>query len=231
MTKLFIPSAVAVLLLALAGCGPAADAQQSGTVQAPQIQASVNDGLPRTQWDGKPDLSGVWGGPLPADGTASTKERQQAGEALKGLYQPWALARTNSLKYTEDPRLHCAPYGFPRYMSDSRARWEGDTLVVDVTGFNGKTWLAGSLLSTGNVTAGMGDGGTMTSDALHVVERWRLVDRDTLEYWATVDDPKVLTGTWTTPRYRVRRAVPGTIINEALCIAPEDLQVIQAAQK
>jgi len=280
---------VAVMLLASAACRSAPDAQEGGS-QAPVTTATSTDGLPRTPWDGKPDLSGVWGGPLPADGTATAEERRQAASDLSRLYQPWALERTNSLKYTEDPRLHCAPYGFPRYMSivslvaprksfyfllqivqapnqiatlieymsssfrviptdgsshpanlvptyfgDSRGRWEGDTLVVDVTGTNGKTWLAGSLVpqnqaAQGSLTAGMGPGGTMTSDALHVVERWRLADKDTLEYWATVEDPKVLTGVWTTPKYRVRRAAPGTTINEALCVAPEDLAAIQAAE-
>jgi hypothetical protein len=277
---------IALLLLGTLACRSTAESQSGADRSSQTGAASNSNGLPRTSWDGKPDLSGVWGGPLPADGTSTAPERQKAGAALKALYQPWALERTNSLKYTEDPRLHCAPYGFPRYMSivaltaprksfyflfqivqapkqmavlieymsssfrvihtdgsvhpakmtptyfgDSRARWEGDTLVVDATGFNGRTWLAGSLLTTGNVTAGMGDGGTMTSDALHVIERWRLVDKDTLEYEATVEDPKVLTGAWTPPRYRVRRAAPGTIINEALCVAPEDLRVIRAAQE
>ena len=275
-----------VMLLAILASRLSAAPPPGGPQAAPRATATTNDSLPRTSWDGKPDLSGVWGGPLPADGTSTNEERTRANDALRTLYQPWALERTNSLKYTEDPRLHCAPYGFPRYLGivsltaprrsfyfmlqivqapkqtavlieymsssfrvihtdggahpaklaptyfgDSRAHWEGDTLVVDVTGFNGKTWLGGSLLPPGSAAAGMTNGGTITSDALHVVERWRLADKDTLEYRATVDDSKVLTGTWTTPTYRVRRAAPGTVVNEALCVAPEDLRVIRAAEK
>jgi hypothetical protein len=49
--------------------------------------------------------------------------------------------------------------------------WEGDTLVVDVTGFNDKTWL--------------GNGATIHSDALHVVERYQRVDYNTITYNVT----------------------------------------------
>lgn len=308
MKRSFAPGTVALILLASVACGTSDNAQKAAN-QAQTTPAASADGLPRTPWDGKPDMSGVWGGPVPANGTPGAAERRESNLALGRLYQPWALERTNSLPYTEDPRLHCAPYGFPRYMGlvslvaprksfyfllqivqapnqiatlieymsssfriiptdgsshpsdlaptyfgDSRGRWEGDTLVVDVTGFNGKTWLAQGGINAprgggppaaggppgaggppphaaGGPPAGVADGGSMASDAMHLIERWRLVDKDTLEYQATVEDPKVLTGPWTTPKYRVPRAAPGTTINEALCIAPEDLPVIQASQK
>jgi len=75
----------------------------------------------------------------------------------------------------------------PSYLGDSVGRWEGDTLVVDVTGFNDKTWL--------------GPGGWFHSDKLHVVERYSRPDAGTLVYEATVDDPDVLSQAWTlTPR-------------------------------
>jgi hypothetical protein len=66
---------------------------------------------------------------------------------------------------------------------------------------------------------------------LHEVERWRLVDADTLEYQATVEDPKVLTGAWTTPKYLIGRAAPDAMLHEALCLEPEDLAVMTAAAK
>ena len=75
------------------------------------------------------------------------------------------------------------PEGADFWMGDSRGRWEGDTLVVDVVGFNGKTWLGGNL---GNRPPGDTGGGTITSDSLHVVERWRLVDADTLEFYCAL---------------------------------------------
>jgi hypothetical protein len=101
----------------------------------------------------------------------------------------------------------------PTYLGDSEGRWEGDTLVVDVTGFNGQIWLAGgNARPTPTSTSGW-----FTTDALHIVERWRLVDKETLEYQATVEDSKILTGPWTTPVIRVKRA-PEVKIREAMCL-------------
>ena len=68
-------------------------------------------------------------------------------------------------------------------MGHSIGRWDGDTLVVDTIGLNDKTWLD---------TAGHPH-----SDALHVVERIRRVDHDTLENTLTFDDPKTYTKSWT----------------------------------
>lgn len=69
------------------------------------------------------------------------------------------------------------------YLGDSVGHWEDDTLVVDVTNFNDVTWLDNS--------------GGIHSDALHVTERYRRPDRDTLIYQATLEDPKVFTKPWT----------------------------------
>ena len=69
------------------------------------------------------------------------------------------------------------------YNGDSRGRWEGDTLVVEVTNFNDRPWLDSH--------------GSFYSDALHVVERWSLVDDDTIRYEATITDPTVFTDPWT----------------------------------
>lgn len=66
---------------------------------------------------------------------------------------------------------------------DSRGRWDGDTLVVDVTDLYDETWLDRA--------------GDYHSEALHVVERWSFVDRDTISYHATLEDPKVFTRPWT----------------------------------
>ncbi|HUA17506.1 MAG TPA: hypothetical protein VMB25_02095 [Bryobacteraceae bacterium] len=90
----------------------------------------------------------------------------------------------------------------PTWMGDSVARWEGDTLVVDVTGFNDKTWLSGT--------------GSFHSDQLHVVERFQLNRDDTITYTATVTDPKVLTKPWVTGA--VLRRPPNTRVEEYECI-------------
>lgn len=72
------------------------------------------------------------------------------------------------------------PFGF--WLGDSRGHWEGDTLVVEVVDFNDKTWLDRA--------------GNFHSDAMRVVERWTYLDANTIEYRATIDDPKVFTRPW-----------------------------------
>ena len=79
------------------------------------------------------------------------------------------------------------------WMGDSRGRWEGTTLVVDVTNFNGRTWF---------------DWLTFHSEALHVVERFAFVDAETINYEATIEDPKVFTKPWTVA-FQFKRGAPG----------------------
>jgi hypothetical protein len=78
----------------------------------------------------------------------------------------------------------------PAYMGNSVGRWEGDTLVVDVTGLHAETWLDAS--------------GDFHSDALHVIEGYTKTSPDTMRYEATIEDPKVFTRPWTIriPLYR-----------------------------
>jgi hypothetical protein len=107
-------------------------------------------------------------------------------------------------------------YLFPTHLGDSTARWEGDTLVVDVISFNGEGWLASPQDRPTNASTGV----WLTSDAMHVVERWRRIDADTLEYQARVEDPKMLTMPWETPTVIFKRQTVDRI-EEVLC-RPED---------
>jgi len=68
------------------------------------------------------------------------------------------------------------------WMGDSRGRWDGDTLVVDVVDFGPETWFDRA--------------GNFHSDALHVIERYSLLDADHINYEVTVEDPKVFTRPW-----------------------------------
>ncbi|HEV8393637.1 MAG TPA: hypothetical protein VGQ37_05150 [Vicinamibacterales bacterium] len=89
----------------------------------------------------------------------------------------------------------------PSYLGDSVARWEGNTLVVDVVGFNDKTWLTGT--------------GTFHSEDLHLVERYTRVSKDRIDFEATIDDPKVLTKPWTIRTTMMLRE--GTRVQEYVC--------------
>jgi hypothetical protein len=73
---------------------------------------------------------------------------------------------------------------------DSRGRWEGDTLVIDTTNFNGKGWIAT------NVAAGRLRGVEL-SQAARVLERLTRVAEDTIQYESTIYDPNVYSGAWT----------------------------------
>jgi hypothetical protein len=71
----------------------------------------------------------------------------------------------------------------PTWMGDSVGKWEGNTLVVDTVGFNDKTWL--DMV------------GHPHTDALHMSERIRRLDHDTLQDNLTIIDPKAYTKPWT----------------------------------
>ena len=93
------------------------------------------------------------------------------------------------------------------WMGDSRGRWEGDTLVVDVMHLSGQTWFD----RTGN----------FHSDALHVVERYSLVDADHIDYEVTIEDPTVFTRPWTMRMILYRHTEPNFQLLDYDCYAFE----------
>ena len=92
----------------------------------------------------------------------------------------------------------------PTWMGDSIGRYEGDTFVVDTIAFNDKTWLDHT--------------GHPHSDALHVIERFRRVDHDSLELAVTIDDPKAYTKSFSGKKYFQSTSSP---LGEAICAYSE----------
>ncbi len=98
--------------------------------------------------------------------------------------------------------------GIRLWMGDSRGRWEGDTLVVDVTNFTAKGWLATN-------AAARRIKGMPQTEALHVVERFTRIAADTLQYEATIEDPSIYTRPWKVAMPLTRD--PGYVIYEYAC--------------
>jgi hypothetical protein len=96
----------------------------------------------------------------------------------------------------------------PTWLGYSIGKWEGDTFVVDTTGFNDQTWLD--------------DPGHPHTDAMHAIERFRRRDFGHLEIDITIDDPKAYTTPWTvTARFDL---LPDTELIENLCDNEKDAQ-------
>jgi hypothetical protein len=106
----------------------------------------------------------------------------------------------------------------PSNRGEAVGRWDGDTFVVDKTNFNDETWIS----AEGRVS--------FHSDALHIVERYRRVDANTLEIEATLEDPKVLTKPWIVPKQTLQLA-PFDQIMELSCSGAESESLIDAAAK
>jgi hypothetical protein len=91
------------------------------------------------------------------------------------------------------------------FMGDSRGRWEGDTLVVDVRHFTDLTWFDRA--------------GNYHSADLHVVERYSLVTPDHIQYEATIEDPNVYARPWKISLVLYRRKEPNVRVLEYECYA------------
>lgn len=90
------------------------------------------------------------------------------------------------------------------FMGWSRGHWEGDTLVVDVTGLNGQNWLDRA--------------GNFYSDTVHVVERMTPVSPYHIMYEATIEDPSVYTRPWTISFPLYRRMEKNVQLMEFKCV-------------
>jgi hypothetical protein len=107
----------------------------------------------------------------------------QSAGAITLVYEYAGAVRNIFLK---DP----GPPPADSWMGQSVGHWEGDTLVIDVTGLNGQTWFDRA--------------GNFHSDRLHVVERYMRTSPDVISYEATIEDPNVFSRAWkiSMPLYR-----------------------------
>jgi len=105
--------------------------------------------------------------------------------------------------YTDGSRHPDMPVEF--WLGDSRGRWQGDSLVVDVTLFTGETWFDRA--------------GNFHSDALHVVEQYTRTGPDHILYEVTFEDPKVFTRPWKMRMPLYRRQEPNSQLLEFECYA------------
>jgi hypothetical protein len=198
----------------------------AGTTPAETASANAaKKEVPRTA-DGHPDLSGVYdfsgggrgGGRGGNGGAPAGPELKPGAEKFKvvrptedtGQYSdcmplagPQGFAVPYQFQVVQSTRSVAILYGYPgtfrtiptdgtlhpadpdpTWMGDSVGRWDGDTLVVDSVGFNDKTEI----------------NGYRHTEALHLIERFRRPDFNTLQYEATLEDPNVFAKPWTLTR-------------------------------
>ena len=113
----------------------------------------------------------------------------------------YEFAHVVRIIYT-DGSPHPLPNDF--WMGDSRGHWDGDTLVVDTTHFNGRTWFDAA--------------GNFHSDQLHVVERYTPVTPYHLDYEVTIEDPEAFTRPWTMRMPLYRRMEAGLQLLDYDCV-------------
>ena len=101
-----------------------------------------------------------------------------------------------------DGSPHPLPNDF--WMGDSRGHWDGDTLVVDTTHFNGLTWFDAA--------------GNFHSDQLHVIERYTPITPHHIDYEVTIEDPAVFTRPWTMRMPLYRRLEDGLQLLDYDCV-------------
>ena len=171
----------------------------------------------------------VEGGPLPYQPAALAKKKENFEKRLsldpeikcylpgvpRAIYMPYPFQIIQTPKYIM--AVHTFAGAVRTFYMDehkeapadswmgwSNGRWEGETLVVDTTGFNGMAWFDRA--------------GNFHSDALHVVERFTAVSPDRLQYEATIEDPKTFTRPWKMSMPLYRRVEPNAQIMEYRCV-------------
>jgi len=236
-----LASATALLaILAAASCQKVNSSSATGSASVPRTA----DGKPDLSgvWQPASDKPGTWAEANQGQGVPDPG-RPPVKRGGPPPYQPWAAKKVleaYNRRYIDNPVARCIPeldlgggalypWQFvqtpqlivllvesrhvfrlipinakhdpdldPSYLGDSVGRWEGDTLVVDVTNFKERM-----------------EGAEIHTDAWHVVERYTRVDYNTINYEATLEDPKALTKPWTITSKLMLR--PGTRLTEYVC--------------
>lgn len=142
---------------------------------------------------------------LAQQGDITTKrDPNQIIQPLGDNYVMWLFEDSHFYRtIAMDGRPHVGP-NITLWHGDSRGRWEGHTLVIDTRNLNGYTWLD--------------DAGDFYTDAARLVERLTMIDRDTIHYQITIEDPTVYTRPWTMAWALVRETEPGFQLLEEACV-------------
>jgi len=176
-----------------------------------------------------PGLGVVEGGPIPYLPAAATKKKENFEKRvtldpeikcyLPGV--PRAMYQGMPFQIIESPNVIMMAFQFAgavrtvnmgkpteapadSWMGWSNGRWEGETLVIDSTGFNDQSWLDRA--------------GNFHSDQLHVVERITARSADTLNYEATIEDPQTFSRPWKISMPLYRRVERNAQIMEFKCV-------------
>jgi hypothetical protein len=191
--------AAPVLALGAAGIVPASIGVVQGDKQIPYIAAAASRKTENgAHWvDRDPELKCYLPGIPRATYMPHPFQIVQSTNKIQMIYTFSNAARTIHLDTVAGPPDDT-------WMGHSVGRWDGDTLVVDVSHFNDKTWFDRA--------------GNFHSDALHVVERFTPVSPDALRYEVTIEDPKVFTRPWTIAMPIYRRLEPDIQLLDYPCI-------------
>lgn len=190
--------------------------------EAPVLALGASGGVPAS-------LGVVDGGPIPYKPEALQKRNENAAHSLerdpevkclmpgvpRATYMPYPFQITQSdakimmsYGYSNTGRtIHMDKVespGYPTWMGFSAGRWEGDTLVVDVTELNENTWFDRA--------------GNHHSDNLHVVERYTMTSPNHIMYEATIEDPSVFTRQWKIKMPLYRRLEDRARVLEYRCV-------------
>jgi len=104
----------------------------------------------------------------------------------------------------------------PSYLGYAVGKWEGDTFVVETIGLNDKDWADAY--------------GDPRSEQMHLTERYRRLNHDTLELQVIIDDPKSYTKVWVSPP-KLHKLEPGWEIAEWFCVNDEDKSYDETVRK